>query len=433
MGELKVIKKDGATNPLKKSPLLGATLAMAGINNTLILHHGCQGCTALTKNLLTAHFNEVIPVSTTASSDIATIMGGNNIEEAINNILKNKNPDLIAILSTTLVETRGDDIFGELKTIENKLSLTCPIIYINCADFIGDGEVGFSRAILELVANVSHEKTSKTKNINILTNFSMTCGDLLELKEILNDFELDYTILPDISSLSGSCNDYPGLIKGSTTLDDIRSLVNSEVNICIGTSMLKVAEYLKENFNIPYYFLPSITGIKHSDTFFTLLEEISGKKRKDKYKLERNILIDSMLDCHFYLTNKYISMAIEPDLLYALSYFLVEEMGAKLEAAVTTNSSDIAEEIPTNNIYIGDFEDFLDEIKHSELIISNFYGLLVSKKKDIPIYFAGFPIKNRLGYHLKSFIGYRGTRDFLFDIANIFLDIEEEESSIKII
>jgi nitrogenase molybdenum-iron protein alpha/beta subunit len=140
-----------------------------------------------------------------------------------------------------------------------------------------------------------------------------------------------------------------------------------------------------------------------------------------------------MLDCHFYTSNKYISIAAEPDLLFSLSYFLVEEMGSKLETAITTNSSDIIESIPTPNVYVGDLDDLEKEMKKSELIISNTNGLIASKKSEVPIYFAGFPVKNRFGYHLKNFIGYKGTREFLFDITNIFFEREEEKSFMKIV
>ncbi|MDY6821286.1 MAG: nitrogenase iron-molybdenum cofactor biosynthesis protein NifN [Deferribacterota bacterium] len=433
MGELKVIKKDGLTNPLKKSPLLGATLAMLGIDKTLILHHGCQGCTAFTKNILTDHFNEVIPLQTTATVDIATIMGKSNIPEALNNSLKNKSPEIISILGTTLVETRGDDVKGELNTL-NDINTTSNLIYINCSDTLGDAELGFSKATKELIINFAEKRDNKNnKKINILTNFSMTCGDIIELKEIIKDFNLEFTILPDISFLSGSNGSCPTLTKSSTTLDDIKQMGDATSTICIGQSMLNIAKYLEEQFNIPYYFLPSLTGIKYTDLFLNILEEISGNKRDVKYVEQRNMFVDAMLDCHFYTTNKYVSVATEPDLLFSLSYFLVEEMGLNLEAAITTNDSDIIEMVPTHEIYIGDIEDAEREIVKSEILISNTNALLASTKKNISLYLAGFPVKNRLGYHLKEFIGYKGSMNFLFEITNILYEKEEEESMKKII
>lgn len=433
MGTLKFIKKEGSTNALRKSPLLGSSLATLGINKALPLHHGCQGCTAFTKNMLTAHFNEIVPIQTTASNDIATIMSKSIIEEAVQNILSGITPELIAVLSTTLVETKGEDIAAEINDLATRLEQKVPVIYINCSDYTGDAENGFSNAIYEIAKNFAKNSKKKNKNINILTNFSTTCGDILQLKEILRDFNLKGIFLPDITSLSGIQNNYYKLPTCETSLDDIGDLASSFTTICIGQSMLKTAEYLKDNFDIPFSFFPSLTGVKYMDNFLNCLEEITGIDRLDKYKLERNILIDSMLDCHFYTSNKYISIAAEPDLLFSLSYFLVEEMGSKLETAITTNSSDIIESIPTPNVYVGDLDDLEKEMKKSELIISNTNGLIASKKSEVPIYFAGFPVKNRFGYHLKNFIGYKGTREFLFDITNIFFEREEEKSFMKIV
>lgn len=76
MAQLIQERKPLSVNPLKLSAPLGAALAFLGIKGCLPLFHGSQGCTAFAKALLVRHFREAIPMSTTAMSEVDTILGG---------------------------------------------------------------------------------------------------------------------------------------------------------------------------------------------------------------------------------------------------------------------------------------------------------------------------------------------------------------------
>jgi nitrogenase molybdenum-cofactor synthesis protein NifE len=69
-------KKAVAVNPLKQSQPLGAAIAFLGIQGAVPLFHGSQGCTAFAKVLLVGHFQEAIPLATTAMSEVSTVLGG---------------------------------------------------------------------------------------------------------------------------------------------------------------------------------------------------------------------------------------------------------------------------------------------------------------------------------------------------------------------
>ena len=110
--------KSLSINPLKMSQPLGAALAFLGLNKMMPLFHGSQGCTAFAKVVLVRHFRESIPLSTTAMTEISTILGGeDNVEQAILTIIEKYNPEVIGLLTTGLTETRGDDM--------NRILLTC--------------------------------------------------------------------------------------------------------------------------------------------------------------------------------------------------------------------------------------------------------------------------------------------------------------------
>ena len=90
------INKSLSVNPLKMSLPLGASLAFLGLKGMMPLFHGAQGCTAFAKVVLVRHFREAIPLSTTAMTEVTTILGGEeNIEQAILTIVEKNNPDII--------------------------------------------------------------------------------------------------------------------------------------------------------------------------------------------------------------------------------------------------------------------------------------------------------------------------------------------------
>ena len=118
MAEIIHSHKSLATNPLKCSAPLGASLAYLGVSGSVPLLHGSQGCTSFALVLTVRHTKEAIPMQTTAIDEVATIMGGSeNLEEALINLTKRMKPRFIGIATTALMETRGEDIVGDLKLI----------------------------------------------------------------------------------------------------------------------------------------------------------------------------------------------------------------------------------------------------------------------------------------------------------------------------
>ena len=57
-----------SVNPLKMSAPLGGALFFLGLDKSLPVFHGSQGCTSFALVLLGRHFKESIPLQTTAMS-----------------------------------------------------------------------------------------------------------------------------------------------------------------------------------------------------------------------------------------------------------------------------------------------------------------------------------------------------------------------------
>jgi nitrogenase molybdenum-iron protein NifN len=59
-------------------------------------------------------------------------------------------------------------------------------------------------------------------------------------------------------------------------------------------------------------------------------------------------------------------------------------------------------------------------------MITHSHGRQAAERLKIPFYRAGFPMFDRLGAGHQLSVGYRGTRDLIFDIANLIIADHEE-------
>jgi nitrogenase molybdenum-iron cofactor biosynthesis protein NifN len=422
-------KKSFAINPLKQSQPLGAALAFLGLKGMMPLFHGSQGCTAFAKVLLVRHFREAIPLSTTAMTEVSTVLGGEeNVEQAILTLVEKSKPEIIGLCTTGLTETRGDDMEGILKTIRKRHPEldNLPIVFVSTPDYKGALQDGYAAAVESIVREVPEPGRIIPNRVTILFSSAFSPGDVEEIKEIVAAFGLDAIAVPDLSaSLDGHLDDsYKAVTTSGTTLKELREIGNSVFTIAIGESMRPAAEILQQKFNIPYELFPHLSGLDAIDNFLQALEDISARPVPQKYRRQRNQLLDAMLDTHFYFGRKRVSLGLEPDLLWSTTCFL-KSMGAEIHAAVTTTKSTLLQQMPVDKVTIGDLEDLETLAVGSDLLITNSQGKAVAKRLGIPLYRQGIPIYDRLGNGFSCKVGYRGTIQLLFDLGNLFLEHEE--------
>jgi nitrogenase molybdenum-iron protein NifN len=426
MALVKISHKAAAVNPLKMSQPLGASYAFLGMNRCMPVMHGSQGCTSFGLVLLVRHFREAIPLQTTAMNEASTIMGGyDNVEKAILNIRARAKPELIAICSTGLTETKGDDVHGYLKLIRQshpELADTA-LVYVSTPDFLGAFQDGWARAVTALLeALVEPASTPQAGQVNVLPGCHLTPGDIDEVREIIEAFGLHPIVLPDVSgSLDGHMSDeFSPTTMGGTTLADARNMGASVITLALGEQMRPCAQALEARTRVPFTVFQSLSGLAASDRFIAELARVSGAPVPAKYRRQRSQLQDAMLDAHFFIGGKRIAIGAEPDLLWALASSLTE-LGAKIAAAITTTQSPLLERLPTDEVLIGDLEDLEERAKGCDLLITHSHGRQAADRLAIPFQRAGLPMFDRLGAGQRVTVGYRGTREFLFEIGNIFL------------
>jgi nitrogenase molybdenum-iron protein NifN len=127
-----------------------------------------------------------------------------------------------------------------------------------------------------------------------------------------------------------------------------------------------------------------------------------------------------MLDGHFYFGGKRVAIAAEPDLLCAMAHWL-HEMGCEIQAAVTTTQSPALEKISVEEVVLGDLEDFELRASGADLLVTHSHGRQASERLGIPLFRAGLPVFDRLGAGHQLSVGYRGTRNLIFEVGNLFI------------
>ena len=415
-----------AVNPLKMSQPLGASFAFMGLDSCMPVMHGSQGCTSFGLVLLVRHFKEAIPLQTTAMNEVTTILGGaDNLEQALLNIRKRAKPRLIAICSTGLTETKGDDIEGDLEAVRARrpeLADTA-LVYVSTPDFAGAFEDGYRRAVTAVVQRFARPAARNERQVNLLPGSHLTPGDIEELREIVAAFGLTPIVLPDTSrSLDGHIPpDWRGTTLGGTTLEEIGALGGSIATLAIGEQMREAAVALETRTGVPAQVFDRLTGLEANDRLLQTLARLSGKPVPAKYRRQRSQLLDAMLDGHFYFGGVRVALGAEPDALLGLGA-LLHEMGAQLACCVTTTRSPVLERVPAEQVLIGDLEDLERAAADCDLLVTHSHGRQAAARLNKPLFRYGFPIFDRIGNAHRVCVGYRGTRDLVFALGNLLIE-----------
>ncbi len=416
-----------STNPLKSSAAMGAANAYLGVDGAIPLLHGAQGCTAFALVAMVRHYDEPIPLQTTAMNEISTILGGaEQVEEAIDNLRRKASPTLIGIASTALTETRGEDVAGELRALRaRRQDLTdTAIVYAATPDFIGGLEDGWARAVTAMIDElVPGRGRTHARQVNLLAGSHLTSADVEELVGLVRAFDLEPIVLPDIStSLDGHVDEgWRGTARGGTSLADIARMGESACTLVAGESLRGAAERLEARTGVPFRVYERLTGLRAVDGFVATLMGLAGASDAPAdVKRARSRLVDAALDAHFHTGGLRVAIGADPDLVFGLGAALVD-LGAEIVAAASTSwANPVLAQLPTAEVDIADLGALERRAAEAgaEVIIAHAHGRHAADRLGLPLVRAGFPIFDRLGAQDVCRVGYRGTRAFFLEIAN---------------
>jgi nitrogenase molybdenum-iron cofactor biosynthesis protein NifN len=438
-----IVKRNKAlsVSPLKASATLGATLAFLGMDRSLPMLHGSQGCTAFGKIFFIQHFREPMPMQTTAMDQVSTIMGGDeNLVEGLRTICEKQRPALIGIPTTGLVETQGADVQRAVRQFRASAPRfgEVAIVPVSTPDYVGCLETGFAAAVKAMIETLVPRSPGagtrpgrRRRQVNVLVGAHLTVGDLEHLKDLLERFRLRPVLLPDLSdSLDGHLADadYSALTIGGTPLAELATLGDAIATLVIGDSLHDAADALAERTGVPDVRFPHLMGLEAVDRFILTLAELSAEPVPERITRQRSQLQDAMLDAHFSVGQGRFAIAADPDLLRAFSELLAS-MGAETVAAVAPINAPALQGVRAARVKIGDLEDLEQAARANgaEAMICSSHGAGSAERLGIPLLRAGFPQFDLVGGYQRCWIGYQGTRQTLFDLANLMLGLGKGE------
>jgi nitrogenase molybdenum-iron protein NifN len=444
-----IIEQEETKNATRNSCVLcaplGASVVFRGIEGGLPLLHGSQGCSTYIRRYLISHFKEPVDIASSNFSEASTIFGGgNNLKAALSNLLKQYNPKFIGIASTCLTETIGEDVESILREYrQENVGMALPeLVYASTPSYRGTHIDGFRIAVKAVVEQLCRSK-KRGKKLNIFPGF-VSPADLRHLREILNDFRLSYTMLPDYADSldSPAWDKYQLIPSGGTLLREIKTMGGAEFSVELGKfagGEKTGADFLEGRFKVKNYRCGLPVGINQTDAFFRLLSALSSRVIPEKYLRERGRLIDSYFDGHKYLFGKKAVIYGPAELVAGITSLLTEVGivpvlcasggGERLKERITAIVAGKTE-VP-RILENTDFSQIEEETiaLHPDLLIGNSKGYGLARKLAIPLIRVGFPVHDRFGAQRNLLLGYKGTQQLLDRLINAIIEKYQDSAT----
>ncbi len=425
-------------NPAKTCQPIGALYAALGIHRCLPHSHGSQGCCAYHRSHLTRHYREPVMASTSSFTEGSSVFGGApNLRQALTTIFEVYDPDVVAIHTTCLSETIGDDIPSILKkaAADGIIPKGKRVFHANTPSYVGSHVTGFANMVRAMVEAFPVPATEKSKAVNVIPGY-VEPSDMKEVKHIAEVLGVRVRVFPDTSGVldgpqTASFRMYPS---GGTPVSVLEQLGESRLTLALGAKASEpAARFLEAAHNVPCRVLDLPIGLRATDRFVqTLLEDANGVITHELLN-DRGRLVDLMTDMHGYLYGKRVAVWGDPDHVVSLTEFLID-LGMKPICVVTGTPGKsfelrmrnlLKKTAPQAVVRAGADLFFLHQVIKNEpvdLLIGNTYGKYIARAEDVPLVRFGWPILDRVGHADFPSVGYRGGLHLLTRIVNTLLE-----------
>ncbi len=433
-------------NPCRMCQPIGTVFALKGIEKSMLLLHGSQGCATYMRRHISGHYNEPVDIASSALHEKGAIHGGDAfLKQGLRNVIAKYRPRVIGVATTCLSETIGDDIHRILAEFEEEMAgdpLVAglpegerPIIFpIRTPSYAANHLRGFDAALLAAVERLAPSRTSQAlaaggapssgqsagrDRINILPG-NLSPGDLRHLKDVLDDFGVSHILFPDFSeTLDAPMGDgYQLLPDGGTGLDEIRAMSKSKATVRFGAPVdpqACPACFLAEEHGVPAHTIPAPIGLHATDRFLELLSDLTGQPVPARRRRERGRLLDALVDAHKIVFGRRPVIFGDPALVEGITSFCLE---VGMEPALSVTSEDGLDFFQIHA---------LTKEKGGDLLLGHDGGSFIAGDLGLPLIRVGFPISDRLGGQRQVVTGYEGAIRLLDRITDAILDRRDRE------
>lgn len=442
----KVIERTALTiNPAKTCQPVGAMYAALGIRGCLPHSHGSQGCCSYHRSVLSRHYKEPVMAGTSSFTEGSSVFGGQaNLLQAIEVMFDVYEPDVIAVHSTCLSETIGDDLNQIISKArdEGKVPAGKHVIYCNTPSYVGSHVTGYANMLKGIVSYFSQNTGEANYKVNLMCGW-VEPSDMRELKRISAMLEAKTILFPDTSGildapLTGHFSMYPD---GGTSVEDLIATGDSKITLGLGYFATNDAcQKLDYKCKVKYEIIDLPIGLQATDRYIMALSRHAGVKVPLSVTSERGRLVDLMADMSKYLYGKRVALWGDPDQLIPLTEFLLAcDMKPVYIVSGTPGKycnerlAELLKDMPEAKFKNGANADMFlmhQWIKEEgvDLLIGNTYGKYIARDENTPFVRMGFPIMDRIGHTQFTTMGYMGAIRILEKILGAIMDKMDAET-----
>ena len=422
-------------NPCKTCQPVGALFAALGVRNCMPYSHGSQGCASYHRTYLTRHFKEPAIAVTSSFTEGACVFGGGpNIRQGVKTAFEVYDPEIIAVHTTCLSETIGDDLktyIDDMEIPDDKI-----VVHCNTPSYVGSHVTGFANMMAGFIKYLA-AKGETTETVAVFPGF-VNPGDIREYKHLVNLMKLKSIMFPDCSNvmdapMTGEYKMYPD---GGTTVDEIRALGTCRKVLALGRlTSAEPAAQLKRKCGVESDLLPLPIGLADTDAFIMAMANLNGGDVDPLIDEERGRLLDLMLDANPYFYGKKVAVYGDPDTVLGLTRFCLElgmipkyvltgtpgETFVKLAKAMFKEygKEEECQAFAAKDLF--DLHQFIND-EPVDLLLGNSHGKQIAKAENIPLVRAGFPVLDRYGHGSLPIVGYRGAFQLATKIADTLME-----------
>ncbi|TWI68138.1 Mo-nitrogenase MoFe protein subunit NifK [Desulfobotulus alkaliphilus] len=431
-------------NPAKTCQPIGAMYAALGLHGCLPHSHGSQGCCAYHRSALTRHYREPVMAATSSFTEGASVFGGQaNLLQAIDNIFTVYEPDVIAVHTTCLSETIGDDLnqIAIKAKDEGKVPEGKYVIHASTPSYVGSHVTGFANMVQGMVKAFSESTGKRNETLNIIPGY-VEPSDMEEIKRMASLMGLKTIVFPDTSNVlnapqTGKFRMYP---KGGVTVAEMKATGDSKATIALGPLASDLAARKLDTLcKVPCHTQELPIGLQATDRFVDTLRKVGGVSVPESIAVERGKLLDVMTDMQAWFYQKRVALFGDPDSLVSLVEFLVALDMHPVHVVTGTPGKAFEQKIreltahlpvPVNVKAHGDLFLLHQWIKKEpvDLLMGNTYGKYMARDEDLPFVRFGFPIFDRVGHSYFPTVGYMGGIRLMEKMLDALLDRKDRDS-----
>ena len=445
-------------NPCKTCQPVGALYASLGVHSCLSHSHGSQGCIAFHRMFLTRHFKDPVQASSSSFTEGASVFGGgSNLKTSTKNIFDLYNPDIIAVHTTCLSETIGDDLNAIITDIMTTVPEGKLVVHSNTPSYSGSHVNGFTNMVNGFMKYLAVNTGVSNGKLALFPGWQNP-GDYRELKKIMKAMEVPFVMLPDTDGTvdTPTTGEYQMYGEGGTTIEEIRSLGDCVKSIGLGPTVSTASvDFLDKKCKVKGTVLPNPVGIEATDALIMELQKLSNQEIPKVLELERGQLVDMMIDTHQYTYEKKVAIYGDPDFVIGMMSICLE-MGMIPKYAMTgTPSSTFENEGKELLLKYGVTEECKVQAANQlntttdlfllhqwmknepvDLMIGGTHGKHIARAEGIPLVRLGFDIIDRYCHSYFPMVGYYGAMRIVEKITNTLMDFEDstcEEKDVEMV